>query len=549
MYDNIYLYADSRSIEQLNTAEEKVLLFGSYIGYSNFGDILQLKGALEFHRSHTDLIPVVVCALESISSYSFFAKLRKWFGDITFIFFDYNLQSDPSFMLQQIHTSTGVHHLHLYGGGYLNTMWGEFKLSIVEFLLKTFKIEHYVITGQQLDKNFISNLSQHIQTYSPSLIGGRDYESANLIKMAGWKGGYSFDDASDIIQSMKNNLKFQINDQIMFHVNTSSYTHEKLEHAINTISNSLKRIKAYNNKLQLLQMYSDKRYVVRDTLETIIDLEDEFPFDTYVVQNLAIMALEYQTIQNDDLLQLGNLGVTSSYHTTMFLNMLGIPCHLFSFNDYYDQKRGALDNKGTLDEFLNAPYVPDYEAKLKERQDWIYILKSDFLAHRNEKLKIEKINYIITSTNLAFSYKDDQIQKNLNTSLQWQREQTNIWWEKYQRSIQELQWQKEQTDSWWNKHQQITQELEWQKEQTDSWWNKHQVLISKLDQNQAIFDELKDELINHQADLLKSTVELEQVHREYSQCREYSENLEKQLEHLNSWINYIKYKIKKRMDT
>ena len=75
-----YLYADPESKVVLESSRRKILLVGGCFGTSNFGDILQLKGAVNFHKSMGWVDPVPVFSMESLSGPTHVANSKKAYG-------------------------------------------------------------------------------------------------------------------------------------------------------------------------------------------------------------------------------------------------------------------------------------------------------------------------------------------------------------------------------------------------------------------------------------------------------------------------------------
>ena len=68
--NEIHIYADRESMKHIRSDTDKVILMGGNFGYSNFGDILQLKGSIALHKL-TNLDPVPVFATDAISDPDF----------------------------------------------------------------------------------------------------------------------------------------------------------------------------------------------------------------------------------------------------------------------------------------------------------------------------------------------------------------------------------------------------------------------------------------------------------------------------------------------
>ncbi|MFN6947027.1 MAG: hypothetical protein ACK4ND_18940, partial [Cytophagaceae bacterium] len=65
-------------------------------------------------------------------------------------------------------------------------------------------------------------------------------------------------------------------------------------------------------------------------------------------------------------------------------------------------------------------------------------------------------------------------------ALAWQKQQTDLWWEKAEELKNALAWQKQQTDLWWEKAEELKNALAWQKQQTDLWWEKAEELTEEI---------------------------------------------------------------------
>lgn len=380
------LYADEATTAILKSSNSKVFLMGGYLGYQNFGDILQLKGAIKFHLRNSGLTPVVICDLNGANSSDFLDKLRAWYGIQHFVFYTYSPVNPEQLGLQPVGEVQNISSFHLYGGGMLNRYWGETVLNLTSWFLDTFSIHHYVISGQQIDPAFSEILRVHCERYLPCLVGGRDQQSADIVRTLELPGGFSGDDALDILLPWAKRYPRQEftpqNKSILIHVNTSQYTRATQQN--NPFCEILHTLrKRYSDyEFAFLESYSDRRYIVKDTIQTINDLEDAFPFNNYQVIDLAKMALWHDpdATEVDDELSLlnGKFACSSSYHTTLFLNLLGIPCYLFSFNEFYNQKRQALATEETLLDFLENPQIPCYRDIIANREAWLGEMKNIF---------------------------------------------------------------------------------------------------------------------------------------------------------------------------
>ena len=109
------------------------------------------------------------------------------------------------------------------------------------------------------------------------------------------------------------------------------------------------------------------------------------------------------------------------------MQLIGVPCHLISSNEFYDQKRASLSVKGTLEEFLANPkeYLPDYNDKLKLRREWLLLLQNCFV-------KISRAEAVAFR---SFGAEEKELKSKSTEiasiqSLLWSQKQTTEWWEK-----------------------------------------------------------------------------------------------------------------------
>jgi len=196
------LHADARTRDLLGDRRPAVLLLGGYTGYPNFGDILQLKGAIAWHREKTDLQPVLVCDAASIPDPGFQERLRRWFGVEAIVFWSRERLDLRPVGLQGLRESSPVRHLHVFGGGFLNRFWGPGLLDVIDHLHAFFGVGHYVLSGQQVDPAIREQLATHFAQCPPRLAGGRDPLSVDVLRECGAPDEYSFDDAAEVLRAL-----------------------------------------------------------------------------------------------------------------------------------------------------------------------------------------------------------------------------------------------------------------------------------------------------------------------------------------------------------
>lgn len=370
--DKWYLYCDHDSKEMLESPAPKVLLVGSDFGYGNFGDILQLKGSIKLHDRMGPFTPVAVLAVEAISDPQFISYAKKVYGVSGILFVSQQPLdfSESGLGLEQVRRFRAIELMHLYGGGFLNEKWGGYVLAVTEFLISILKIPYYLISGQQVDAVFAQRSAQHIAAYQPLLVGVRDELSRQNLAGQGVNAAFSFDDAFEELGEITRGFAVDLTGGLLVHLNLSSYTGN--ENQLSVLSDHLNRLadtKAAAGGLTVINAFSDKRHFVVDTLAAIKELERQFPFADYRVLDGTLLA--YRGRPEGGKRIAAALAYSCSYHVTMFMHLLGVPCWLNNNNDYYNQKCLALGIEQDFKQFLDNPMLPDYARKTAARKRWL----------------------------------------------------------------------------------------------------------------------------------------------------------------------------------
>lgn len=370
----MYFYADVESIEVLRSGRSKALLLGSDFGYGNFGDVLQHLGAVARMRETSALDVVSIFALEAISRFAPAEALRRTYKVDALLFISLEpLQSDDArrLGLQQVLLANNISVFHLYGGGYLNELWGDFSLSIAEWFLERLPGVTYIASGQQVAQGYSERVARHVAAHRPLLFGVRDADSLNNLEHQGVAAQFSFDDAVEQLFSLSRLFELRRETGAFVHLNSSGYTGN--EAALPEMQEHLAlvadRIGPCGQPV-LLQAFQDGREEVVDSVETVKRLERAFPFAAAETAFLVEAVLALPGDSSRKVLR-GEFGYSCSYHVTMWLQLNGIPCWLRGSNEYYDQKRRSLGVEGGLVSFLEAMPRVDHSAKLQARNIWL----------------------------------------------------------------------------------------------------------------------------------------------------------------------------------
>lgn len=371
----LYLYGDEDSADVLSNTRPKALLIGSDFGNGNFGDVLQHLGAAAFVRAHTGFAIVSLCMLDVISRHADAASLRKSYGVEALVFVSeapIDAGIAKGLGLRPIRVLRSLSFIQLYGGGFLNEMWGEFVLGIAEQFLMRLPGIPYAISGQQISPAFATRVLEHVGRFSPRLVGTRDQTSLDLMLNGSGLAEFSFDDAVESLLDLGRRLELRAGSGAFIHLNASDYTGN--EEALSEMAEHLRLVAMRIGSQQrpvLLQAFQDARENVIDSMETIKRLDVGFPFADVETVLLVTAILSAQAEGAVPRLLTGEFGYSSSYHVALWLQLHGIPCWLRGSNSYYEQKRSALGIEGCFEDFLKRMKCPDHAESLQARSLWL----------------------------------------------------------------------------------------------------------------------------------------------------------------------------------
>jgi len=368
----LYLYADVASLSVLEGGGEKVFLVGGCFGNQNFGDILQLKNTAKFYRQLGRFNSVAVFNAYDIGDFQFPGFACQAFGVDAVVFVSSLPLSglDVGAGLLPVRIVRHVEALHLYGGGFLNNMWGDSVFNITEHFLELLKPPTYVVSGQQITPPFESRVLQHIQAYQPILFSVRDGFSEKLLAGKGYKSEYSFDDATEALLQLTDKFSLKRAPGLLLHINSSDYTaNVTSDQGLVSELKALAVSSDIHNKVTVFQAFADQRIEIVDTRESIKQLERFFPFTDYRFVELAFLACGLGTRPIEPFQ--GDFGYSCSYHFALWLQLSGIPCWLRVSNPYYWQKAAALQVKQDFVSYLRDPCLADHTSNLDQRQKWL----------------------------------------------------------------------------------------------------------------------------------------------------------------------------------
>jgi hypothetical protein len=370
-----------------------ILLVGGFAGYLNFGDVVQLQGAIQIHQRadpegiilpvihpsafQNGLKPEVLEKLFSVAGWIFYAKNPSE----QIIFQDEQFQSLVPVDLGAVPGDVLV---HFYGSGRLNEYWGEDTLRLLEIILTSISRVEYIMSGQQVSPSFIQDIERHLKKWKPLLIGCRDEHSVESLTSLGINAAYSGDDAFEILQGHSSSLVNKNLGEYSLGINIrrSGFAGNDTaptvlpEGLMDQLKDLYDDISPHQPILAIRTFgYSREQGI---SIENYLEMEGQFSIGTEI--DLVKALVEKKLSDLSHILKNLNCAVVMSYHLAFFLRILQVPVYMVALNDYYAQKQAGLGQSGTLSGYFN-----DLDSLINEgriwlerqaagRQKWLYTL-------------------------------------------------------------------------------------------------------------------------------------------------------------------------------
>jgi hypothetical protein len=368
----LFFYADPESREVLLGDRQKMLVIGGDFGYGNFGDVLQHINTVQFGQQSARFVTVSVLAANAIGFREFPGWCRQAYGTDALLFVsEFPLILDERCpLLLPVHEIRNLAVIHLYGGGFLNDRWGDFVLGVTEQFLDLAPDAAYLVSGQQVTHPYQSRVATHVEVYKPRLFGVRDDLSLALLRNGAFVPQFSFDDATEALVKLAHSLQLERGSGLLMHLSSSDYS-ARAGNAT-SLAEELQLLGGFagaHSSVTLFQAFVDARYQVRDSIETVKEVDLRFPFADLRLVRLGAVAYAGRAGSVVGPI-IGDIGYSCSYHVALFLQLAGIPCWLRSDNSYYAQKSKALQVTQSLQAFLGEPRVADHSSNLERRAEW-----------------------------------------------------------------------------------------------------------------------------------------------------------------------------------
>lgn len=382
-----FYYADKETAAFLSSSKERVYLYGSCMGTENFGDVIQLKNAIAYHRRTTKLEPVIIFLTYYLESDGHAKSFKNVYGCDNFIFISHKTVDASKSGLEPLADIARGGLLHVYGGGFLNKNWGDDHIAKISDLLDVFGVSDWFASGQQVDKECADKLKALFDRKKPLLFGCRDEETQRHLRTTDIRDciRYSFDDVTEIFREWhalsKPSFKAKFlkrfrRKTILWHLNFSYYANDRTK-----TLDKIKQVKAHypQHAAMVAQGWHDRRALrIMDSLQSLVSLKGAWPYYEYKMLDFAHMAKDihpesgrYPSIANS-LLPV-DMVISSSYHIAMLGCYFGKPTHLMSVNEYYSQKQKGLGLEPNFNKFLDNPQETAgvLDDQITRRLEWL----------------------------------------------------------------------------------------------------------------------------------------------------------------------------------
>lgn len=333
-------------------------MVGSYDGSGNFGDVLQLAGAIKT-VSRLPGSPLPVAIVERVTHANHTSLLERFpdqLGGAIFAHFDDGLGPPHSRLVElAIGAAPAGSVLYLYGGGYLNHWWGERKvaLSVAAERLAGGGPLPLVASGQQVEEALIAaGGAAHELISRATWVGARDPGSrevlrANLAQEPD-RIVVSGDDALPLLDHGPAVPEYVVN----LHINAGDWVNDEPEAMLGRVVAILRRLGEASSRpleLQPVIAYEDNRISEARLISEVMERHGRDLELAGLTPTPPLDVLADATGNGLARFRRARLTVSCSYHVALTSLLAGIPTMLLAGNPYYDQKAAGLRDLFGLD--------------------------------------------------------------------------------------------------------------------------------------------------------------------------------------------------------
>jgi hypothetical protein len=344
------LFARPETVEAVERARAVVVLIGSYDGSGNFGDIAQLAAAQALvERLGPGLLPLPLLEREYLASHDRLIDEGRVHRLPHTLYFDPGNDGDDELLPVPAPVELAFGACYLYGGGYLNRLWGARKLAMLaaaETLLAGGGLTApcRLATGLQVEAGWVA--AGHAAPLAGfELLGSRDGDSRLALESLGTAAALdSGDDAVGLLGRLPVAAPPAADDgplRLNLHFAEHGWVSERPGVVLGFYAGFLAELADRAGRPLLAQpliAYLDGRVDERAGVERL----------RAACGPLAIEIAEPLLLRPANLaeaaprLRAASLTLSCSYHVALTSLMLEVPAVLIGDNRYYEQKAAGL---------------------------------------------------------------------------------------------------------------------------------------------------------------------------------------------------------------
>lgn len=347
------LFGTAATVEAVQRARAILILVGGYDGSGNYGDVVQFDATVELAgRLGPSILALPVLERQYLSGH----ELLSEGSDLPALFFDPGDEGRHDDVLLPVAAPVDLAFggSYLYGGGYLNRLWGPRKLAMLdeaEALLDAggAKPSCRLSSGLQVEPDWVGELAANDRMSavgSLEFLGGRDSSSQRALAALdiGVPAVNTGDDAVGLLGRLPAGDTPANGDgtiQLNLHFAEHDWVTERPQAMIDFYSGFVTELARLGNRPVVAQpvvAYLDGRIDERSAAKRLAE----------ACAAAGIEAVEPLVLRSRGLsdaaprLRRGTLTLSCSYHVALTSLMLEVPALLLGDNPYYEQKAAGL---------------------------------------------------------------------------------------------------------------------------------------------------------------------------------------------------------------
>jgi hypothetical protein len=383
------LFAATETVREIERARAVVALIGSYDGSGNFGDIAQLGAALDLvARLGPGVVALPVLERQYLADHRQLSQGSDTLAQPA-LFFDPETELEDDLVPVATPAELAFGAAYLYGGGYLNRLWGERKLAMLaaaEALLAAGQpaATCRLSSGLQVEPAWLAS-GEAAVLGDFDLLGARDGDSRQaLAKLAPTTPvSATGDDAIGLLLHLRPAAGTAIDGRVRLnlHLATHDWVSERPQAILGFYAGFVAELGRLANRpvvAQPLIAYLDDRVDERAGAARVCEFCSALGIEVAEPLVLRPASLAEKAPE----LSKASLTLSCSYHVALTSLMLEVPAVLIADNPYYEQKAAGLradfglppafataataDPAACAGEIADLLFDPDRERKLRD---------------------------------------------------------------------------------------------------------------------------------------------------------------------------------------